>query len=326
MLAKLQQLISPDVKENEPLAPYTTYRIGGPADYFFAAPTADDAVRALAVVQELGLPYFVLGGGSNVLVSDDGFRGLVIKLANRGIRISGSSVEVEAGTPTALVALQTTEAGLTGFEWAIGLPGTFGGAVRGNAGMLGGETGNSIQSVRCVRHGAVEELSREQCSFSYRQSVFKSNPGCIILSAVLALRPAEQPEVGKQKLQEILASKKDSQPVEYPTAGCIFKNWQPDSPEDVAGLRRWLDLNPDETVPLAANGTVPAGWLIDRAQMKGTKVGGARISEKHANFFVNEQGASANDVIGLIAVVKTRIRNMTQARVQLQEEIEYVGF
>jgi len=326
MIEELRQRISAEVKEGEVLASHTTYRIGGPADYFFEAQSSDDAVKALQAAKELNVPYYVLGGGSNILVSDDGFRGLIIKMVNRGIDIQDTKVTVEAGTPTALVALKTTDAGLTGLEWAIGLPGTFGGAIRGNAGMYDGETGSAIETVRCLRNGTVEELTREQCEFSYRNSVFKQQPDCVILSAVLNLETAAHPDAGKQRLQEILSRKKEQQPVEYATAGCIFKNWRPKSEEDLVSIRRSLDLNPDEQIPVSPDGTVPAGWIIDRAQMKGTKVGGASISEKHANFFINQDGAKANDVIGLIAVVKTRIRNMTKSVIQLQEEIEYLGF
>ena len=326
MLEQLQAKISPEVRADEPLAPHTTYRIGGPADYFFAAKTADEAVRAVAAAKELNLPYYILGGGSNVLVSDEGYRGLVIKLVNRGVEIDGQRVTVEAGTPSALVALKTTEAGLTGFEWAIGLPGTFGGAVRGNAGMYDSNTGEFIESVRCLFDGQVTELTKEQCQFSYRSSIFKQQPGNLVLSAVLVLAPAADLSAGQQKLQEILTLKKNTQPVEYPTSGCIFKNWQPGSDEELQSLRRSLDLNPDEQIPVAKNGTVPAGWIIDRAQLKGTQVGGASISEKHANFFVNDNNADANDIIGLIAVVKTRIRNMSSSVINVQEEIEYVGF
>jgi UDP-N-acetylmuramate dehydrogenase len=326
MIDELRRQISPDVKEKEPLAPYTTYRIGGPADYFFAATTGDEAVRALQTAKKMNLPYFVLGGGSNVLVSDGGFRGLIIKMANRGVTVDGTKVKVEAGTPTAFVALQTTEAGLTGFEWAIGLPGTVGGAVRGNASMYGGETGRTVESVRCVRDGIVEELTQEQCGFAYRDSVFKRHPGCVILSAVLALESSDDIEAGKERLKEILTKKKTQQPIEYPTAGCIFKNWQPGTPEEIERVRHYLDLGSDEQIPLTQNGHVPTGWIIDRAQLKGTKVGGVRIADKHANFFLNEGGGRADDVIGLIAVVKTRIRNLTHSVIQLQEEIEYLGF
>ncbi|MBU0625217.1 UDP-N-acetylmuramate dehydrogenase [Patescibacteria group bacterium] len=326
MLSELQQLISSAVKENEPLAGHTTYRIGGSADYFFAATTSDEAIKALHVAKELGLSYFILGGGSNVLVSDEGFHGLLIKMANRGIEFAGTKIKIEAGTPTALVALKSVEAGLTGFEWAVGLPGTIGGAIRGNAGMFGGDTGQVIETVRCIRNGEPEQLTHEQCAFGYRDSLFKHQSGCVILSAVLALETASDLAASQQQLQAILAHKKDQQPIEYPTAGCIFKNWLPSEPEDLISIRQSLDLDSGEEIPVTPNGTVPAGWIIDRAQLKGTKVGGAMISEKHANFFINSSGASASDVIGLIAVVKTRVRNITRSVIHLQEEIEYLGF
>jgi UDP-N-acetylenolpyruvoylglucosamine reductase len=134
------------------------------------------------------------------------------------------------------------------------------------------------------------------------------------------------PTSSKQRLQEVLNLKKHQQPIEYPTAGCIFKNWLPESADDLTRLRRWLDLNPEEKVPVTTNGTIPAGWIIDRAQLKEMKIGGAMISTKHANFFINTGNATAHDVIELIAIVKTRVRNLTHGVVHLQEEIEYVGF
>ncbi|MFH2063281.1 MAG: UDP-N-acetylmuramate dehydrogenase [bacterium] len=326
LLTQLRQRISPEVVPDEPLARHTTYRIGGPADYFFAAPTGELAATAVRAAAELNLPYYILGGGSNVLVSDQGFRGLVIKMANRGLEIEGSQVMVEAGIPVAQVALRTTEAGLTGFEWAIGLPGTFGGAVRGNAGCFGGSTGDSIRSVRCLRDGQAVELDRDGCGFGYRQSVFKSEPGWIILSAVLSLKRADDPAAGHERLKEILDAKRQSQPIDRSTAGCIFRNWRPESSEEIDELRHWLDLGSDETVPVTETGTVPVGWLLDRAQMKGTAVGHVRVSERHANFFENDGQATAEEVIELIALVKSRVRGMTQGRVNLLEEIEYVGF
>ncbi len=326
MIEELRSKISVDVRENESLAEHTTYRIGGPARYFIAAKSADEAVAAVRAAGELGVGYYVLGGGSNILVSDDGFPGLVIKVASRGIAIDDTKAKVEAGTPSAFVALQTAEAGLSGFEWAIALPGTLGGAIRGNASMWDGETGSVIESVRAVKDGDVREFSREACAFAYRDSFFKRDGGWVVLSAVLALERAADPEKLKESLKEMLRKKKENQPIEYPTAGCIFKNWKPGSPEEIAELRKDLDLNKEEEVPISLNGTIPAGWIIDRAQLKGLKVGKVSISEKHANFFINDGGAKANDVIALIATVKSKIRDMTHSNVQLTEEIEYVGF
>lgn len=326
MIEELRGRISPDVRENEPLAGHTTYRIGGPARYFFAAKSGDEAMVALRGAKDLGLPVCVIGGGSNILVADEGFTGLVIKMANRGIVIEGTEAKVEAGTPSAFVALQTAEAGLKGFEWAIALPGTIGGAIRGNSSMWDGEIGKVIKTVRAAKNGEVKDLAREECGFGYRESVFKKDGGWLIVSAVLSLQAAEDPDSLRESLKEMLRKKKENQPIDHPTAGCIFRNWKPESPEQLEELRKDLDLNKEEDIPISLNGTIPAGWIIDRAQLKGLKVGKASISEKHANFFVNDGGAKANDVIALIATVKSKIRDMTHSNVQLTEEIEYVGF
>jgi len=133
-------------------------------------------------------------------------------------------------------------------------------------------------------------------------------------------------EASKVQLRKILLDRKEKQPVEYPTAGCMFVNWKPESPEQLEGLRRTLDLNGDEKIPLTPQGTVPAGWIVDRAQLKGTKVGHVEVSAKHGNFFITDGKASSDEVVQLTAVLKTRVRNITDGVVQLHEEVEYVGF
>ncbi|MEA3249862.1 MAG: UDP-N-acetylmuramate dehydrogenase [Patescibacteria group bacterium] len=326
MIEELRSKISPEVRENEPLAQHTTYRIGGPAKYFFVAKSGDEAASAVRAAGESGVEYYILGGGSNVLISDEGYPGLIIKMANRGITIEGTKVKVEAGTPSAFVALQTAEAGLKGFEWAIALPGTLGGAVRGNASMWDGGTAEVVETVRAVKNGETKDFTREECAFGYRESVFKKEGGWVILSVVLSLEQAEDADALRDSLKEMLRKKKDNQPIEYPTAGSIFRNWKPGASEDLEELRKDLDLNKEEEIPISLNGTIPAGWIIDRAQLKGLKVGKVSISEKHANFFINDGDAIANDVIALIGSVKSKVRDMTHSVVQLTEEIEYVGF
>lgn len=327
MLDDLRARISPDVKAGEPLANHTTYKIGGPAEYFLGAKTAADAVKAARVAKELGLPFFVFGGGSNMLVSDEGVKGLVVKMENRGFAITDETVEAEAGATSGLVAMRAAEAGLTGFEWAVGVPGTIGGAVRGNAGAYGGETKDVVTSVRVLtQDGEEKTMTNADCGFAYRDSVFKRKPGAVVLSVTLALKKSPDPEALKAKLKQILLDRKEKQPVEYPTAGCMFTNWMPSSPDDVESLRKSLDLDKDEKVPLTPQGTIPAGWIIDRAQLKGMKVGHVQVSEKHGNFFMNDGKATASDVVALTAAIKTRVRNMTGGTVQLREEVEYVGF
>ncbi|MEY4744796.1 MAG: hypothetical protein RL272_741 [Candidatus Parcubacteria bacterium] len=326
MLEELRKMISPEVRAGEPMAKHTTFRIGGPAEFFLEAKSADDVVRAVAAAAHLGIPYFAFGGGSNMLVSDEGVRGLVIKMANRGFTIDGGKVVAEAGAPTGLVSTRTAEAGLTGFEWAVGVPGTIGGAIRGNSGAYGGEMKDSVVSVRALKEGVETVMTNAECEFAYRDSAFKRHPGWIVLSATLALPPSGDPESAKAKLRQMLLDRKEKQPVEYPTAGCMFTNWTPSGPADIESIRRSLDLDKDEKVPVTAQGTVPAGWIVDRAQLKGMKVGHVQVSEKHGNFFVSDGKAKADDVVALTAAIKTKIRNITNGVVQLHEEVEYVGF
>lgn len=327
MIEELRKRLGPEIKENEPMAPHTTFKVGGPAQFFLEARSAEAALAAARTAEELAIPFFVFGGGSNILVSDEGVKGLVVMMANRGIVIDGGKVTVEAGAPSGLVAMKTAEAGLSGFEWAAGLPGTIGGAIRGNAGMFGGETGDSLVSVRVMKDGAEQTLANADCQFAYRDSVFKKNPGAyLILSAEFRLEKAANPGESKALLKKYLLEKKDKQPVEFNCAGCIFMNWKPAAPEDLEKLRRYLDLDKDEQIPVSPRGTVPAGFIIDRAQLKGTKMGHVSVSEKHGNFFVSDGKATASEIIALIGMIKTRLRDMTHALVTLQEEVEYVGF
>ncbi len=326
LIDELRSKIAATVRENEPMAAHTTYRIGGPAEYYFESTCAEDTVRAVQTAKGLGLPIFVFGGGSNMLVADSGVKGLVLRLAARNYRVDGTAVIADSGIPIGFLGMRSVEAGLEGLDWAIGLPGTVGGAVRGNAGMFGGEVKDVLESARVLKDGVEQVLTNDQCAFSYRNSVFKTDGGYIILSATFRLRPNADSAALKEKIRHNLTVKRDKQPIEYACAGCVFTNWKPESPEDVESLRRTLDLNKDEEIPLTAAGTVPAGWIIDRAQLKGLKVGHAWVSDKHANFFVHDGEARADDMVALMATVKTKIRNMTKGVVSLVEEIEYVGF
>lgn len=326
-LEALRAKIAASVRENEPMSAHTTYRIGGPAEYYFESTCADDTIRAVQAAKELGLPIFVFGGGSNMLVSDAGVKGLVLRLTARNYRVDGSAVIADSGIPIGFLGMRSVESGLEGLEWTVGLPGTVGGAVRGNAGMFGGEIKDVLESVRALDQNGVEQaLLNAQCGFTYRNSIFKTEGGHIILSATFRLRPTSDVAALKEKIRHNLTSKRDKQPIEYACAGCVFTNWKPETKEDLESLRRSLDLNKEETIPLTAAGTVPAGWIIDRAQLKGLKVGHAWVSDKHANFFVHDGEANADDMVALMAAVKTKVRNMTKGIVSLVEEIEYVGF
>ncbi|KPJ84737.1 hypothetical protein AMJ57_05565, partial [Parcubacteria bacterium SG8_24] len=190
----------------------------------------------------------------------------------------------------------------------------------------GGEMKDSVAAVLVLRDGIEVTMSPDDCRFGYRDSVFKREPYWVILSAVLQLERSVDPEAGRELHRQNLERRNRTQPVDRPSSGCAFVNWRPNGQDEIDSLRRSLDLNKDEEIPFTPLGTVPAGWIIDRAQLKGMKVGHAMVSEKHGNFIVHDGEATADDIIALLGAVKMRIRNMTNSVVQLQEEVEYVGF
>lgn len=281
------------VKQNVKLAPYTTFKIGGPARFFYLARTSRDIIKAASVAKKLKIPYFILGGGSNLLVSDQGFNGLVIKIQNTKYKILNTKAVAEAGVKLAELVTASATAGLTGLEWAIGIPGTVGGAIRCNAGAFGGAMADLVKSVTIVRENSlIKKLEKKECQFGYRDSLFKYKP-YIILEVELELKKMESSEC-KKKIHSFLARRKETQPLEYASAGCIFKN------------------------PTGYS----AGQMIDVCGLKGKKQGQAQISPKHANFIINLGGAKASDVVGLIELVKKEVRN--KFGVVLEEEIEYL--
>ncbi len=319
---RLRGLFGERVKEREALAKHVNIRLGGPADFYFEAKTSDELAQVVEAALADGLSYAVLGGGSNTLPSDEGFRGLVIQASNRGWKIEGARVSAEAGVPSGFLARKTAEAGLTGFEWAVSLPGTIGGAVRGNAGCFGGETKDALVSVETLRvnGGTTERVTydKEACAFGYRDSVFKRN-GEVILSATFTLAPASK-ETCLTKLEAVLAERKEEQPSNAPSAGCMFKNFEFKDESEVSTLKSAARV-PEAF--LAAK-RIPAGWLIERSGLKGATIGGAQVSEKHGNFLVNLGNATASDVVQLISRIKMKIRD--GYGLQLEEEVQLLGF
>lgn len=309
-------------KKDEPLAKHVNFRIGGPADFYLEARKADELVDALRLAAAHGVPWVVLGGGSNVLVSDAGFRGLAVQTAFRGWTQDGERVTAEAGVLSAFLARATADAGLTGFEWGIGLPGTVGGAVRGNAGCFGGEMKDVIETVRVYDPGAdeVRQMTWAECKFGYRDSILKHlDPTPIVLEATLVLAPGDKKDA-KARLEAIVAVRKDKQPQGASSAGCMFKNVALSGDEDLYKLRQETDI-PSEFLE---HQSIPAGWLIEQADLKGTKVGDAEVSDKHGNFCLNRGAATADQVMQLVSLVKTKIRN--RFGIQLEEEVQLIGF
>jgi UDP-N-acetylmuramate dehydrogenase len=286
-----------------PLSRLTSARVGGPADLFVTARNATELQAAVELAYQLGLPFFLLGGGSNILVADTGIRGLVVHNRARAVRFRNTGASVvctaESGSNLSSLARQCIAKGLGGLEWAVGVPGTVGGAVVGNAGAHGGDMHGTLIAATIWEPGSgVRIYSNEELEYDYRDSVLKreqSQPCArrVVLSAELALEP-EAVDVLMARADGFTAHRKQTQPGGAST-GSMFKN-----PEHYY-----------------------AGYLIDAAGLKGFRTGDAVISEKHANFFVNEGEAKAEDVRGLIAEAWNTVRE--QFGVELELEVELVG-
>lgn len=300
----------PGIKKNVLLAPYTTFRIGGPAKYFFLAKNKEDIIKAVKSAKKNNLPFFILGSGSNLLVSDKGFKGLVIKLQVASYKLQKNRIITEAGVLLAKIVNLSIKNNLTGLEWTIGIPGTIAGAVRGNAGAYGhsiSESVNGVQVLTCK--GEILNYTNQDCQFGYRDSIFKRNKE-IILEVVLQLTKGNKEKTQKQ-IKEYLTIRKNKIPP-YPSAGSIFKNL----PSQVF-LRK--NLRGQEKIK---NGMVPTGYLIEQCGLKGKQIGQAKISDQHANFIVNLNGAKAKDVIALIKICKKEVKK--KFGVDLEEEIKII--
>lgn len=315
------------VKENVPLAPYTIYKIGGPARFFVEVKNSSELEEAVRWAADKKAQIFILGAGSNILVSDKGFNGLVIKMNLRGVTLTESGKLVaESGVSMARAVLESAKAGLTGFEWGIGIPGTIGGSVRGNAGCFGGEMAQVVESARvfrCQVSGVgcqVYELTNSECQFGYRDSIFKKHPDWIILSATLKLKKGDPKEI-KERIAAITKERSEKQDIGTKSCGCIFKNASR-TRKDINWERLFAEFPELEQFKNQPN--IPASFLIDRAGLKGRRVGRVFISPKHANFFVNEGGASAEEVKELVEIAKDVVRQ--KYGIVLEEEIQYVGF
>lgn len=282
-----------DFQKKVLLKNYTTFRIGGWSRYFFVAKSKDEIVNAIKRAKNMKLPFFVLGGGSNLLISDRDFRGLTVKIQNTKHRIQNTKIVAEAGIKSGQLINAAAKNGLSGLEWLAGIPGTLGGAVAGNAGAFGKSMKDIVKKVEVLdaRDFKIKTYSPKKCKFSYRSSVFKHNKNLIVLSATLQLKRGRKAKI-KEKIKEYLNYKKETQSLNCSSAGSIFKN-------------------PKNSL---------AWKLIEECGLKGKKIGKAKISEKHANFIVNLGGAKAADVKKLINLVKKEVKK--KHKINLKEEIE----
>lgn len=304
------------VRTNIPLAPYTSFRIGGKASYFFIAATKEALQKAVQSARRLRMPFFILGGGTNVLVADRGYRGLVILMRMKRSILSGKKLYAEAGASMSSTVKKTGSEGLSGLEWAGGLPGTVGGAVRGNAGAFGGEIKDSFVEAEVLdKKGLIRKFFKKDCGFQYRSSVFKKK-NLIVLSATFALKRGN-----KKRIQEIAKShinyRKEKHPLEYPNAGSIFQNC------DLKNIPSRLKSKVQHAVKTDPFPVVPTAYLIAEAGLKGMRQGKAEISSKHPNYIVNRGRAKAKDVALLIQKAKQKVKR--KFFVELHEEIQYMS-
>ena len=284
------------VLEAESMSRHTTFRIGGPADLFVVPKSVDEIAEVLKICREEKAPYFILGNGSNLLVSDKGYRGVVVQLY-RGfgkITVSGEEIHAQAGALLSGIAAAARDASLTGFEFAGGIPGTLGGAVVMNAGAYGGEMKDVLESVTVLTgEGKIIELGRNELELGYRTSVI-AKKGYIVLGAVLKLERGDGEKI-KTYMDELKEKRVTKQPLEYPSAGSTFKR-----PEGYF-----------------------AGKLIQDSGLKGFTVGGAQVSEKHSGFVINKGNATAADVMELIRQVTAKVKEDTG--VTMEPEVKQIG-
>ena len=284
------------VRINEPMNRHTTFRIGGPADYFLLPSSSEEVKGILEICKEESLQYFILGNGSNLLVSDEGYRGVIIQLYRNygGLTVEGTEIRAGAGVLLSQIAATARNESLTGFEFAGGIPGTLGGAVVMNAGAYGGELKDVLkEAVVMDREGNIFTVPVEKLAMGYRTSLVKT-AGYFVLEVVISLKKGSQEEI-RDTMKDLADRRISKQPLEYPSAGSTFKR-----PEGYF-----------------------AGKLIMDAGLRGYQVGGAQVSEKHCGFVINKGNATAADVCRLMADVQAKVQE--QFGVTLEPEVKFLG-
>lgn len=312
------------IEQNVPLKQISHYKIGGKAKYFFEAKNIDGLIKAVEKQRQLKMPLFILAGATNVLIDDKGFDGLIIKIQSADLRTKFDIIKAESGIPMAELVKIAAEKNLSGLEWAAGLPGTLGGAIRGNAGAFGKETKNIIQEVISLnisqKNPKIVKRKAKDCNFEYRSSIFKKQSFNkfktkeIIIEATLKFQKGDKKEIEERMTQNI-NYRLSKHPMEYPSLGSIFKNI-PLSQIKKTSILKSLPVKNDP-FPI-----IPTAFLISEAGLRGIACGGAMISPKHPNFIVNVMNATSDDVKNLIQLAKNEIRK--KFGIELHEEIEYL--
>lgn len=285
-----------NIKQDEPMAKHSTFRVGGPADFFAVPEKEEQIAEMIRFLKAQEVPYYIIGNGSNLLVGDRGYRGVIIQIYKNmsRVQVEGEYIYAQAGALLSKVAAQACTGGLTGFEFAGGIPGTVGGAVVMNAGAYGGEMKQVLVSARVLSESSeVREVPAEEMKLGYRTSIFAKN-GDTILSAVLKLQPGDEGEI-RSTMEELKEKRLEKQPLEYPSAGSTFKR-----PEGYF-----------------------AGKLIEDAGLRGYQIGGAQVSEKHCGFVINKKEATAADICSLMQAVTEQVEE--KFGVKLEPEVKRIG-
>ncbi|TSC84884.1 MAG: UDP-N-acetylmuramate dehydrogenase [Parcubacteria group bacterium Gr01-1014_13] len=302
-----------DVKLNESLAKHTTFKIGGPAKFFIIVRKTEKLVELLNYLMAEGVDYLVLSGGSNLLISDEGYDGLVIKIATNDApkmipKGKGFDIEIDAGVVLGMVVNLAAKNSLAGMDWAVGVPGNFGGAIRGNAGAMGKDISSVTQWVDIWRDGEVLRIKPEDCKFAYRDTAFKHNKD-IILRACIYLEPGDKQKI-MENMQTYLKQRKHTP---FPSAGSFFKNLKID---------KWPGDKKELPELFLQRGTVPVGWVTEQLGLRGLSSGGAKISDEHGNYVINYRNATQADVLTLVEEIKQRVYN--KFGVELDPEVQII--
>lgn len=307
-----------EIQKEVPLAAHTTFGIGGPAKYYSSVTDEKETKDVIDWAKNKGENILLLGGGSNLLISNLGFRGLVVHFASSPPVLAGNAIECFAGLPLRDLIDSAQKNGLGGMERMAGIPGSVGGAVRGNAGAFGTETKDAVETVEALdmTTGETRVFGAGECDFGYRESLFKRDSNWVVMKAVFRFERADGASI-RQVMDETLEARNRKQRQDVKSAGSFFMNPVVSDESLLAEFER------DVGVP-ARGGKVPAGWLIDRVEMRGMRVGGAVVSEQHSNYIVNVGGATAEDVVILMSTVKQRIRDTFG--IELQSEVQMIGF
>lgn len=301
---------------NYPLSSKSYFKIGGNAEVFYSAQTRQEAADLLSFCNENNIEFHILGGASNVIIADEGLRGLVLSLDFKELKVLSETkeellIQAEAGIKTAYLVAQAANKGGSGLEGFIGVPGTLGGAIYNNAHYLNNLIGNHIKEVEVfdVKKGEIVVFSHEKCEFAYEKSIFQNDKNLLIFSAIFALKK-DSPEEIKKRIKDSMERRESRQPLNLPSCGCVFQN-----PKNTEELKKLFPKFSEAEF-------IPSGFLIEEAGLKGMREGDIQISEKHAAFFVNLGKGTASDVKKLIAKVKAVV--LEKFNVILKEEVFYL--